>query len=200
VGGRVTDIHWIADTRQVRVWIQIRTHERKWVWVGFYLVGMDMRTIYPRSTRPIAIPTCPHARSPSVTIHTRRAPSATFHRWKVPFLGTFTFVPAILAPLTIAPFHRRLYPRVVSHPPLPSMEGAIPGNLRVRTLHPRPAPHSHRCPLHRRTTPHRVIFLISVVRMFMFDVTDFICSYCADLGSSEAKLFIEMVLCKCLFN
>jgi hypothetical protein len=28
----------------------------------------------------------------------------------------------------------------------------------------------------------------------MFDVTDFICCYCADLGSSEAKLFIEMAL------
>jgi hypothetical protein len=57
VCGRVTDIHWIADTWRVRVWIQICTHERKWVWVGFYLVGMDTRTIYPRSTRPIAIPT-----------------------------------------------------------------------------------------------------------------------------------------------
>jgi hypothetical protein len=40
--------------------IQIRTHERKWVWVWvwFYLVGMDTRTIYSRSTRPIAIPRC----------------------------------------------------------------------------------------------------------------------------------------------
>ena len=41
VCGRVTDIHWIADTWRVRVWIQICTHERKWVWVGFYLAGMD---------------------------------------------------------------------------------------------------------------------------------------------------------------
>jgi hypothetical protein len=59
VGGRVTDIHWITDTRRVRVLIQISTHERKWVWVWvwFYLVGMDTQTIYPRSTRPIAIPT-----------------------------------------------------------------------------------------------------------------------------------------------
>ena len=58
VGGRVTDIRWITDIRRVRVRIQIRTHERKWVWVWvwFYLVGMDTRTIYPRSTRPIAIP------------------------------------------------------------------------------------------------------------------------------------------------
>jgi hypothetical protein len=53
VGGRVTDIRWIMDTRQ------IRTHERKWVWVWieFYLAGMDTRTIYPCSTRPIAIST-----------------------------------------------------------------------------------------------------------------------------------------------
>jgi hypothetical protein len=60
VGGRVTDIRWITDTRRVRVRIQIRTHERKWVWVWiwFYLVGIDTRTIYPRSTRPIVIPTC----------------------------------------------------------------------------------------------------------------------------------------------
>jgi hypothetical protein len=52
MGGRVTDIR--------RVRIQIRTHERKWVWVWvwFYLVGMDTRTIYPRSTRLIAIPSC----------------------------------------------------------------------------------------------------------------------------------------------
>jgi hypothetical protein len=58
VDGRVTDIRWITDTRRVRVWIQIRTHKRKWVWVWvwFYLVGMDTRTIYPRFTRPIAIP------------------------------------------------------------------------------------------------------------------------------------------------
>jgi hypothetical protein len=58
VGERVTDICWITDTWRVRVWIHIRTHERKWVWVWvwFYLVGMDTRTIYPRSIRPIAIP------------------------------------------------------------------------------------------------------------------------------------------------
>ena len=31
VGGRVTGIHWIADTRRVPVWIQIHTHERLWV-------------------------------------------------------------------------------------------------------------------------------------------------------------------------
>ena len=59
VGGRVTGIHWIADTRRVRVWIQIHTHERLWVrvWVEFCLAGMDSRTIYPCTTRPIAIPT-----------------------------------------------------------------------------------------------------------------------------------------------
>jgi hypothetical protein len=58
VGGRVTGIHWIANTQRVRVWIQIHTHGRLWVqvWVKFYLVGMDSRTIYPCSTRPIAIP------------------------------------------------------------------------------------------------------------------------------------------------
>jgi hypothetical protein len=52
------DIRWITDTQQVRLRIQIRTHEHKWVWVWvwFYLVGMDTRTIYLRSTRPIAIP------------------------------------------------------------------------------------------------------------------------------------------------
>jgi hypothetical protein len=60
VGGRVTGIHWIADTRRVRVWIQIHTHERLWVrvWVEFCLAGMDLRTIYPCTTRPIAIPKC----------------------------------------------------------------------------------------------------------------------------------------------
>jgi hypothetical protein len=59
VGGRVTGIHWIADTRRVRVWIQIHTHERLWirVWVEFWLAGMDSRTIYPCTTHPIAIPT-----------------------------------------------------------------------------------------------------------------------------------------------
>jgi hypothetical protein len=59
VGGRVMGIHWIADTRRVRVWIQIHTHERLWVrvWVEFCLVGMDSRTIYLCTTRPIAIPT-----------------------------------------------------------------------------------------------------------------------------------------------
>jgi hypothetical protein len=58
VDGRVTSIHWIADTRRVRVWIQIHTHERLWVrvWIEFCLVGMDSRTIYPCTTRPIAIP------------------------------------------------------------------------------------------------------------------------------------------------
>jgi hypothetical protein len=58
VGGRVTCIHWIADTRRVRVRIQIHTHKHLWVriWVEFYLVGMDSRTIYPYTTRPIAIP------------------------------------------------------------------------------------------------------------------------------------------------
>jgi hypothetical protein len=39
-----------------------------------------------------------------------------------------------------------------------------------------------------------VVFLIFVVRLFMFDVTDFICCCCADLRSSEAKLFIKMAL------
>jgi hypothetical protein len=58
VGGRVTGIHWIADTRRVRVWIQIHTHECLWVqvWVEFCLAGMDSRTIYLCTTRPIAIP------------------------------------------------------------------------------------------------------------------------------------------------
>jgi hypothetical protein len=31
VGGRVTGIRWIADTRRVRVWVEIHTHERLWV-------------------------------------------------------------------------------------------------------------------------------------------------------------------------
>jgi hypothetical protein len=59
VGGRVTGIHWIADTRRVWVWIQIHTHKRLWVqvWVEFCLVGMDSRTIYPCTTHPLAIPT-----------------------------------------------------------------------------------------------------------------------------------------------
>ena len=58
VGEWVAGIHWIADTRRVRVWIQIHTHERLWVWVWieFCLVGMDSRTIYPCTTRPIVIP------------------------------------------------------------------------------------------------------------------------------------------------
>jgi hypothetical protein len=58
VGWRVTGIHWIADIRRVWVWIQIHTHERLWVrvWVEFRLAGMDLRTIYPCTTRPIAIP------------------------------------------------------------------------------------------------------------------------------------------------
>jgi hypothetical protein len=58
VGGRVTGIHWIADTRRLRVWIQIHTHERLWVriWVKFCLAGIDLRTIYPCTTRAIAIP------------------------------------------------------------------------------------------------------------------------------------------------
>jgi hypothetical protein len=58
VGGRVTGIHWIADTWRVRVWIQIHTHKRLWVrvWVEFCLAGMDSRTLYPCTTRPIAIP------------------------------------------------------------------------------------------------------------------------------------------------
>jgi hypothetical protein len=61
VGGRVTGIHWIADTRWVWVWIQIHTHERLWVWVWveFCLAGMDSRTIYLCTTRPIAIPRQP---------------------------------------------------------------------------------------------------------------------------------------------
>jgi hypothetical protein len=58
VGGRVTGIRPIADTRRVRIWIQIHTHERLWirVWVKFCLVGMDSRTIYSCTTHPIAIP------------------------------------------------------------------------------------------------------------------------------------------------
>jgi hypothetical protein len=31
VGGRVTGIRRIADTRRVRVWVEIHTHERLWV-------------------------------------------------------------------------------------------------------------------------------------------------------------------------
>jgi hypothetical protein len=60
VGGRVTGIHWIPDTRRVRVWIQIHTHEHLWVWiwVEFCLAGMDSRTIYPCTTHAIAIPNC----------------------------------------------------------------------------------------------------------------------------------------------
>jgi hypothetical protein len=52
VDGRVTGIHWI--------WIQIHTHERLWVraWVVFCLAGMDSRTLYPCTTRPITIPNC----------------------------------------------------------------------------------------------------------------------------------------------
>jgi hypothetical protein len=59
VDGRVTGIRRIADTQRVRVWVEIHTHERLWVrvWVEFCLAGMDSRTIYPRTTHPIAIPT-----------------------------------------------------------------------------------------------------------------------------------------------
>jgi hypothetical protein len=58
VGGRVTGIRQIVDTRRVRVWAEIHTHERLWVrvWVEFCLAGMDSRTIYPRTTHPIDIP------------------------------------------------------------------------------------------------------------------------------------------------
>jgi hypothetical protein len=58
VGRRVTGIRRIADTRRVWVWVEIRTHERFWVLVRveFYLAGIDLRTIYPRTTHPIAIP------------------------------------------------------------------------------------------------------------------------------------------------
>jgi hypothetical protein len=58
VGGRVTGIRRITDTRRVRVWVQIHIHERLWVrvCVEFCLAGMDSRTIYPRTTHPIAIP------------------------------------------------------------------------------------------------------------------------------------------------
>jgi hypothetical protein len=58
VGGRVMGIRWIADTRRVRVWVEIHTHEHLWVriWIEFCLAGMDSRTIYPRTTHPIAIP------------------------------------------------------------------------------------------------------------------------------------------------
>jgi hypothetical protein len=44
VDGRVTAIRRIADIRRVRVWVE------------FCLAGMDSRTIYPRTTHPIAIP------------------------------------------------------------------------------------------------------------------------------------------------
>jgi hypothetical protein len=69
VGGRVTGIRLIADTWQVRVWVEIHTHERLWVlvWVEFCLVGMDPRTIYPHTTHPIAIPS-PHV-SVSESVH-----------------------------------------------------------------------------------------------------------------------------------
>jgi hypothetical protein len=58
VGVRVMDICRIADTRRVQVWVEIHTYERLWarVWVGFCHAGMDSRTIYPRTTHPIAIP------------------------------------------------------------------------------------------------------------------------------------------------
>jgi hypothetical protein len=57
VGGRVTGIRRITDTR--RVWVEIHTHERLWirVLVEFCLTGMDSRTIYLRTTHRIAIPT-----------------------------------------------------------------------------------------------------------------------------------------------
>jgi hypothetical protein len=59
VGGWVTGIRRITDTRRVRVWVEIHTHERLWVrvWVEFCLAGMDSRTIYLCTTHPIAIPT-----------------------------------------------------------------------------------------------------------------------------------------------
>jgi hypothetical protein len=59
VGRRVTGIHRIADTRRVRVWVEIHSHECLWVWVEFCLASMDSRTIYPRTTHPIAIPSLP---------------------------------------------------------------------------------------------------------------------------------------------
>lgn len=57
VGMRVTGIRHVADTRRIRVWVQIHTHERIWVWDWFEpcLTGMDSWTIYPCPTRPIAI-------------------------------------------------------------------------------------------------------------------------------------------------
>ena len=59
VGGRVTSIRRITDTRRVQVWVEIHTHECLWVrvWVKFCLAGMDSRTIDPRTTHLIAIPT-----------------------------------------------------------------------------------------------------------------------------------------------
>jgi hypothetical protein len=62
---RATGIRWIADTRRVRVWVEIHTHERLWVqvWVEFCLAGMGSRTIYPHTIDPIAIPSvdrCTH--------------------------------------------------------------------------------------------------------------------------------------------
>jgi hypothetical protein len=58
VGGRITGIRRIADTRQVWVWVEIHTHERLWVrvCVEFCFACMDSQTIYPRTTHPIDIP------------------------------------------------------------------------------------------------------------------------------------------------
>jgi hypothetical protein len=43
VGGRVTGIRCITDTRRVQVWVEIHTHRRLWVriWVEFCFAGMD---------------------------------------------------------------------------------------------------------------------------------------------------------------
>jgi hypothetical protein len=66
VGERVTGICRIADTRRVRVWVEIHNHERLWVriWIEFCLASMDSRTIYPRTTHLIAIPTQRHGWTP----------------------------------------------------------------------------------------------------------------------------------------
>ena len=80
-------IHWIADTRRVRVWIQIHTHERLWVriWIKFCLAGMDSRTIYGSKIRHRAIQilefqqiySSRHNQSKKLPKHTNKSPTAS---------------------------------------------------------------------------------------------------------------------------
>jgi hypothetical protein len=116
-----------------------------------------------------------------------------FHRWMVPFLRTSASVPAILAPSIgdyihvsrpFCPFHRWKVPFQGTSASAPAIVAPLPTVIGTPSIN----------------TPHRVIFLISIVLLFMFDLTDFICCYCADFGSSEAKLFIEMALVSYFFR